>query len=198
MTSRRPLLSAKVVAEFRRRAITDALAELCVEQGYRASTITDIVTRARTSRHTFYEHFDNGEQIFLALLDRGIEELLARTRVACQAAEPPQRVEAGLGAVLAWVAEEPAPAYACFVEATCATPESFRRYLEAITEFATLLRGSVPTEVVRPASTEESLIGGIASILRYLIHDGEAQRAPELLPELTNFLRLPFIATGPR
>jgi AcrR family transcriptional regulator len=193
----RPMISAEFVADHRRRAITDALAELCVEQGYRATTIADVVARARTSRNTLYEYFDNGEQIFLTLLDRAIGELVDRTKLACRDTEPEERVEAGLAAVLAWVAEEPVPAYACFVEATCATPESFRRYLEAITEFATLLRGNVPTEIPRPSSTEESLVGGVASILRFRIVNGEAKGAPELLPELTNFLRLPFLAIGP-
>ncbi len=156
-----------------------------------------MAARAKTSRNTLYVYFDNLEQIFLTLLDRATGELIDRTKLACRDAEPDDQVEAGLAAVLAWVAEEPAPAYACFVEAICATPESLRRYLEAITEFATLLRGNVPTEVPRPSSTEESLIGGVASILRLRIVNGEAKVAPELLPELTNFLRLPFLAIGP-
>ena len=82
----------------------------------------------------------------------------APTRFPVEAAEPEQRVEAGLGAVLTWVAEEPGPAWALFVEASCATSESLRRFR---------------------------------------IINGEAERATELLPELTAFLRLPFIATGP-
>jgi hypothetical protein len=44
-----------------------------------------------------------------------------------------------------------------------------------ITELTTLLRGNVPTEVARPATTEESLIGGVASILRFRIQSGEAK-----------------------
>jgi AcrR family transcriptional regulator len=191
------MLSAKFLADLRRQRITDALAELCAEQGYRSTTVTDVVSRARTSRNTFYEHFEGREQAFQSLLDRSIGELLDCTKLACQRTAPEQRVEAGLGAVLTWVAAEPAAAWVCFVEATCATPESFRRYLEAITEFATMLRGNVPTEVPRPASTEESLVGGVASILRFRIYNGEGERAPELLPELTNFLRLPFVSIGP-
>jgi AcrR family transcriptional regulator len=198
MTPQRPMLPAEFVADFRRRAITDALAELCVEQGYRATTIADVAARAKTGRNTLYELFENREQIFLALLDRAIGELLDRTRLACREAGREQRLEAGLAAVLSWVAEEPGLARAFFVEATCATPEAFRRYLEAITQFAALLHGNVPSEVPRPASTEESLVGGIASILRFRINNGEAKRAPALLPELTGFLRMPFIATEPR
>jgi AcrR family transcriptional regulator len=191
----RPILSADFVADFRRRAITDAMAELCVEQGYRATTMTHVVARAKTSRNTAYQHFSGREEILLALLDQSFSQLIALAEAACQAAEPEERIEAGLSAVLTWVAEEPARAWALFVEASCATSESLRRYLEMITKFTTLLRGNVPKEVPRPATTEESLVGGIASILRFRILNGEAQRAPELLPELAAFLRMPFIAT---
>ncbi len=190
------MLDPEVQAAFRRRSLADALAGLCVEKGYRATTIADVASRARSSRATIYDHFENSEQIFLAILDRAIPELLSRTEAACQAAAPEQAVEAGLSAVLDWIAEEPAAAWACFVESLCATPESLRRYLEAITEFTALLRGNVPTEVPRPATTEESLIGGVAAILRHRIQNGEAERVPELLPALSGFLRAPFLATG--
>lgn len=193
----RPVLSPDLVAGFRRRAITEAMAQLCAEQGYRATTVAHVVARARTSRNTAYQHFGGREEIFLALLDRCVSELVTETEAGCRAAEPEERIEAGLGAVLTWVAEEPALARALFVEASCATPESFRRYFEMIIKFTTLLRGNVPREVPRPATTEESLVGGVVSILRFRILNGEAGRAPELLPELVNFIRLPFCATGP-
>jgi AcrR family transcriptional regulator len=198
MIPERPMISAEFVADFRRRKITDVLAELCVEQGYRATTVADVVTRAQTSRNTVCQYFDSREQIFLALLVRSIGELLDRTKAACQAAEPERRLEAGLGAVLDWVAEVPAAAWVCFVEASCATPESLRRYFMALAEFATLLRGNFPAVISRPVITEESLVGGIASILRFRIYNGEASRAPELLSELTDFLHLPFLATPTR
>lgn len=193
----RPTLSPDFVADIRRCSITEAMAQLCVEQGYRSTTVAHVVRRARTSRNTAYQHFSGREDIFLALLDRSSSELFAAAEAACRAAEPEERIEAGLGAVLNWVAEEPALAWAVFVEASCATPESFRRYFEMIIKFTTLLRGNVPREVPRPVTTEESLVGGVVSILRFRIINGEAERVPELLPELVNFIRLPFCATGP-
>ncbi len=194
----RPMLAPEVQAAFKRRRITDALAELCVEQGYRATTISDIARRARVGRGTIYEHFENREQILLVVLDHATSELLERVEVACVAAGggSEERVEAGLAALLAWVADEPDAACACFVESLCATPEAFRRYLEAIAQFTALLRGALPSEVPRPETTAESLVGGVASILSGLIRAGRAESAPELLPQLTVFLRGPFLAVG--
>lgn len=197
MRPARPMLSPEIVAGFRRRRFGDAMAALCVERGYRATTIADVISRAHTSRNTFYEHFESKDECFLEVLERGVSELFSCADAACRSAEPEQRVEAALAAVLGWVAEEPTLAWVCFVESACATPESLRRYVSAVTDFATLLRGNVPTEVSRPATTEESLVGGVASILRFRIQNGEAQRVPELLPELSAFLRLPFIAIHP-
>lgn len=188
------MLSPEVIAGFKRLRICEAHAELCAEQGHRATTVADIASRAGASRATFYECFENKEECFLAIFERGLSELFARAEGACRVAEPEQRIEAALAAILDWVAQNPLAAWACFVESTCASPESLRRYVAAITDFAGLLRGNVPTEVERPPTTEESLIGGVASILRFRIQNGEAQRAPELLPNLTVFIRAPFMA----
>jgi AcrR family transcriptional regulator len=191
------MLDPEVQAAFKRRRIADAMAELCVEQGYRATTVDHVARHARVGRATIYEHFENREQVFLATLDRGIVELLERTESACQASGSESRIEAGLEAVLTWVAQEPATAWACFVESLCATPEALRRYLDAITRFTTMLHAAAPTEVVRPQTTEESLVGGVASILSGQIRAGQAERVPELLPQISVFLRGPFLSPGP-
>jgi AcrR family transcriptional regulator len=191
------MLDPEVQAAFKRRRIADAMAELCIQQGYRATTVEHVSRHARVSRATIYGHFENREQVFLEVLDRGITELFERTELACKVSAPESRIEAGLKAVLLWVAEEPATAWACFVEALCATPEALRRYLDALARFATMLHAAAPTEVARPKTTEESLIGGVASILSGSIRAGQAGRAPELLPQLTVFLCGPFVASGP-
>ncbi|HJR89226.1 MAG TPA: helix-turn-helix domain-containing protein, partial [Aeromicrobium sp.] len=54
-------------AAFRQRLL-DALEESIAEDGYPGTTVADIVRRARTSRRTFYEHFDSRESCFVALL----------------------------------------------------------------------------------------------------------------------------------
>jgi AcrR family transcriptional regulator len=190
------MLSREIVLAFKRRHIEDALAELCLERGYRATTIADISRRTRVARATIYEHFENKENAFLSLLDRASQDLFDRVEAACASVgeDSEQRLEAGIGALLAWVAEEPPSAWACLVESLCATPESLRHYLKAIERFTTLLAGAVPNEVPRPATTEESLVGGVASLLSGLLRSGDAQRAPELAPQLLIFLRGPFLA----
>ncbi len=193
------MLSREFVLTFKRCRIEEALAELCLERGYRASTIADISRRAHVSRATIYEHFADKEAIFLALFERAGAELRERVESACaEAAQDSEaRMRAGLNALLRWIAAEPASAWALLVESLCATPATMRRYLDGIERFTTLLASAVPSEVPRPATTEESLVGGVALLLSGLLRSGEAQRAPELAPQLLTFLRGPFLAAWP-
>ncbi|ADT97741.1 MULTISPECIES: TetR/AcrR family transcriptional regulator [Mycolicibacterium] len=57
----------RAVNDFRQRLL-DALESSIAEDGYAKTTVADIVRRARTSRRTFYEHFDSREACFVALL----------------------------------------------------------------------------------------------------------------------------------
>lgn len=192
----RPQISREIVLAYRRHRLEGALAELCVEQGFRATTIAHVSRRACVSRGTVYEHFANKEALFIGLFERAIAELLEQVEAACgtAAADSEQRLEAGLSALLRWVAAEPASAWAVFVEAFRATPASMRLYLGTIEDFTVLLARAVPNEIPRSATTEESLVGGVASLLSGLIRGGQAERAPELAPQLLTFLRGPFLA----
>jgi AcrR family transcriptional regulator len=51
-----------------RQRLLDALEVSICEDGYARTTVADIVRRAKTSRRTFYEHFDSREVCLVALL----------------------------------------------------------------------------------------------------------------------------------
>ena len=48
-----------------RKALSDAFVSLLLEKGYACTSIQDIVERADVGRSTFYEHFENKEQLML-------------------------------------------------------------------------------------------------------------------------------------
>src|SRR5208282_3356104 len=54
-------------------ALLDAAMELFAEQGYGATSIPDICTRAGLTKGAFYSNFANKHALFLALLDRSWE-----------------------------------------------------------------------------------------------------------------------------
>src|ERR671932_1794815 len=74
-----------VLASQRERMI-DAVAATVARKGYVATTVGDVVARAGVSRKTFYEHFQDKEDCFLAAFDTGVDLVLG----AIHAAQPEQ------------------------------------------------------------------------------------------------------------
>jgi AcrR family transcriptional regulator len=187
-------LPREFVALHKRRRITDAIAELTAEQGYEATKIGDIVRRAGVARKTLYDNFEGKEEAFLAAFDAAAEDVLGRIEEVCAEAESDWegRVEAGLGALLAYVAEEPAQARMCMVEAMSATPAATRRYEDAVQAFVELTGRNVPHSDQLPETMEETLVGGVAWIVHQKIRRHEAEKAMDLLPELAEFMLAPY------
>lgn len=76
--------------DFRQRLL-DALEESIAEDGYPKTTVADIVRRARTSRRTFYEHFDSREACFVALLSDANTDQIRQISEAVDPSAPWQK-----------------------------------------------------------------------------------------------------------
>jgi AcrR family transcriptional regulator len=172
----------------------EAIAELTAERGYGGTKIADVVRAAGVARKTLYDNFDGKEDLFLAATSSAVAEARQSVEDACAQADGVRqnRVEAGLGAFLGFVAEQPAAARMCMVEALSATPASAARYDAALRDFVELLKRSTPPETGLPETIEETLVGGVAWIVNQQIRRGAAANAEALLPELTEFVLSPY------
>jgi AcrR family transcriptional regulator len=190
----RPVLPREFVAVRKRRRIMDAMAELSAEQGYEATKIADIVRRAGVARKTLYDNFDGKEEVFLAAFDSAVVEVLTQVEEACAGAAPQwaDRLAAGLRAFLTYVAENPAAARMCLIEAMSATPTASARYDDAMEKFVELLRRNAPAETGLPETIEETLVGGVAWVLHQQIRRSGAEHALDLMPELLDFILSPY------
>jgi AcrR family transcriptional regulator len=74
-------------SNFRQRLL-DALAVSISEDGYARTTVADIVRRARTSRRTFYEHFESREACLVALLTDANAEQVRQISAAVDSSVP--------------------------------------------------------------------------------------------------------------
>jgi AcrR family transcriptional regulator len=189
-------LPREFVAQHKRRRITDAIVELTAEHGYESTKIGDIVRRAGVARKTLYDNFNGKEDVFLAAFDAAAGEALKRVETACAeaGADWERRIEAGLAAFLDFVAEDPARARMCMIEAMSATPASSRRYEATVQRFVALARDNAPSHGRLSETTEDTVIGGVAWIVHQKIRRGEAEKAPQLLAELSGFALAPFRA----
>jgi AcrR family transcriptional regulator len=193
----RQRLSREFIARHQRARIVNALAEETMERGYRAVTVADIVRRAGIARNTFYDNFASKEDCFLATQDYAVEEALARIVEAASEVEGwEDRLAAGLGAFLGYIASEPALARTSIVEALSAGEAAQERYEQSLQAFIPLLRlgrESSPEGGDLPATLEETIAGGIFWVIYQRIVLGETEEIESLLPDLVDFALTPYI-----
>jgi AcrR family transcriptional regulator len=193
-------LSREFIAQHQRARIVQALALEVSEKGYRAVTVADIVKRAGIARNTFYENFGSKEDCFLAAQKFAMSAALGRVvEAAGEIDDWPYRVQAGLAAFLQFVAEEPALARTCMVDALAAAPTSVRYYEESLQAFVSLFRlgrDVSPHGQELPETLEEALIGGVFWILYQRLLVAQPETIEDLLPELVEFALTPYLGAG--
>ncbi len=164
---------------FRQRLLA-ALADALAEDGYRTTTVADIVRRARTSRRTFYEHFSGKEACYLALLAAANDHTIRRISAAVDPAAPWETQIRQ--AVAAWIAS---------AESTPAVTVSWIRDLpslgaaarelqrEAMDAFVVMIQRLCDTDElraagVRPVTRPQAIIllGGLRELLAATVEDG--------------------------
>ncbi|HZK16182.1 MAG TPA: TetR/AcrR family transcriptional regulator [Solirubrobacterales bacterium] len=196
--SARPALPREFIARHKQRRIMDAVAELTAEQGYEATKISDIVKRAGVARKTLYDNFEGKEEVFLAAFDAARDDVMRRVEEAGAGADGDwqARIEDGLAAFLGYVAENPSLARMSMIESLSATAETTRRYEDALEAFVALTRGALPSDERLPETIAETVVGGVAWIVYQQIRRGDAEHAADLLPELTEFMMAPYLASA--
>jgi len=177
-----------------------AAVELIAERGYRAVSVADIVKRAAIARAKFYANFSSKEDCFFVAYDRAVAEALSLVGAACRRGEEPfpQRIRAGLAALLTYLAADPARARACVVEASSVGPAGEERRDRTIGEFADLVRAGrgQAGEPGPPEDLEESVLGGLYWLVYHAILNGEPKNLDDLLPGLTEFALISFVGPG--
>jgi len=191
-------VSRAASAQDQRRRILEATADLIAEQGYAETTIEQIVRQARVGYATFYKHYADKEEAFLALLDAAIERTVYEVEEAYDREDGPwpDKVGAGLGALLKAVSEHLNVARAFLLEAATAGPEAAARHEAALKRFAPLLRPGRelnPRADKLPETLEDTLVGGVVWVINQRLIAGEADGLRALLPEALEFLLRPYV-----
>ena len=166
-------------AAFKRRLL-DALAASIAEDGYRATTVADIVRRARTSRRTFYEHFADKEACFVALLSDKNGDLL---REVSEAVDPKAPWELQIRqAVTAWIAAadtEPALVLSWIRDLPSLGQRARTHQREMLERFVTLVQALSDTAEIKAAGMEQIprpvaiiMLGGLRELIAWTVEDG--------------------------
>jgi AcrR family transcriptional regulator len=189
--------SREQVAHHQRERLIAGLAEAVAEKGYPAVRLSDIVRHAKVSRRVFYANFESKEQCFLAAFEVVVDHLRELIGEAVEGAGGwPGQAVAATRAVLGFLAEEPDLARLCLVESRAAGPAVAARFNETVAGIAPLLargRAERPEGERLPASTEDSTIGALVSLVSRKVAAGEAARLGDLLPDCAELVLLPYL-----
>lgn len=174
-----PATSTDFANSFRERLL-DALAAAIAADGYRHTTVAEIVRRARTSRRTFYQHFADKEACFVALLNNANTDMIDQISAAVDPCAPWRTQVAQ--AVHAWIATaQAAPALTLSWIRDVPALGSGARELQRdmMDRFVTMLQKLADTEEARAAGISPvprplaiMLLGGLRELMASTAEDG--------------------------
>lgn len=188
-------LSEAQVAESQRERILGAVVELAGTQGYHATSVTDVISRAGVTRKAFYKLFKDKEGCFIAAYERELARLLTLTLEAFETQDEwADRVRAALSALLHALAREPTVARLCFIEVMAAGPAAIAARNEAMRGFTIIFdTGRLEDDRDRPPALALNMVGGMSEIVHREIAAGKAEELAEVLPDLMYTAVLPIL-----
>ncbi len=177
-------LDPSLVAASQRTRLLEAVGRAVAEKGYGAATIDDIVRGAGVSKKTFYEHFQDKLECFLAAYEAASDELYEHVRAA-QDAVPGggrapsagdnawlERTHAGIHAYLRWLAAEPALARVFLIEIAAAGPEALARRERLRDRYAERMRELQDPSIGVPDEIFHAVVAGADDLVVRRLRDG--------------------------
>ena len=186
------------VLEIQRSRLLVAAVGAVDELGYEGASVAQITQRARVSRRTFYELFDNREQCLMAVLERVIGELETELVDADLAGLGwRERMRSGLWTILCFFDRDPALGRLCVVQAQRGDLRMLTRRQEILDDLAGAIdagrRENSRGEKVG-VLTAHALVGGIAAVLYSHLLDSSSPQGSlrGLFGELIAMIVLPY------
>lgn len=184
----------------RRGALLEAMIEVAGTKGYGAVSVADVIAAAGSSRTTFYKHFKDRHDCFVAAYDVAAERVVSTVEAACDAdRQRPwiERAQGGLAAAVELLAAEPELARTVVVEAAAGGAATRQKQMDALRKVARALDRD--RDIGRddlPATTALMAVSAVNGLLFEEIRSDRAARLAERFPDLLFALLVPFL--GPQ
>lgn len=173
------------------------MTEVCAERGASNATVARVVARSGVSRRTFYEHFTDREDCFLAAFDQAIERIAAAVSEAYQKPSKwSEQIRAGLAALLEYLDVDRRVARFAIVETLGAGPKALERHASVLAPVVAAIdegRGEGKAGNDPPPLTAEGLAGGAFSLIHSRLLREEGGSPVELLNPLMSMIVLPYL-----
>jgi AcrR family transcriptional regulator len=190
-------LPSDLIRAIQRERLIAATLKATAELGYRRTNVQDVIDRAGVSRPTFYEHFANKEDCFLAAFDTSSQRLRRQIEGAAgDGLSWREQIRFGMRALLDFALAEPDTLRSVVVEARAASAEAVLRRVEMLDHFSTCLdaraRALLPADLRFTEVTAAGVVGGIESLLYARLCKSELDQLENLYPSLVYFAVLPY------
>ncbi len=185
------------VSEIQRARMLSAAIEAIKQHGYAGLTVAQVISRAKVSRKTFYDLFDDRQDCFLAVFEATLSQLRARVLPAySEAGSWREGVRAGLAALLDFIEEDPDLARLCIVDALGGGPAVLAeraRVLVALRQVVDAGRDEPEAKAQPPEVTAEGVIGGVLTVLHTRLFERSQQPYMKLHGALMSMIVLPYL-----
>jgi AcrR family transcriptional regulator len=185
------------VTHNQRERIFDAIANLTATRGYPALSLDEVAAEAAVSLQTFYAHFADKEDAFIATYETGHARAMAVVnRTLARQTSWIGAVRAGVAALLELLACEPSYAHLACVDVMVAYPHMAQRAHEANDFYAGLLdlRATRDAPSLLPSPVVgEAIVGGVFELLHDYVLRGRSRRLLELTDHIVYIALAPFM-----
>ncbi len=178
MTTAEGTRAPRLPREQRRQQVLAAALDVFSTAGYHAASMDEIAEHAGVSKPVLYQHFPSKLDLYLEILDAGIEELMAAARAALSGTtDNATRVRAMVNAYFAFV-EDPRGAFRLVFESDLSNEPAVRQRVDA----ADLALASISAAVIAEdtgLSDDEALLvssgmlGTVQVAARRWLRDGD-------------------------
>jgi AcrR family transcriptional regulator len=159
-----------------RERLLAAMVKLVAEGGSGNATVTRVVADAGVTRSTFYAHFVDGEDCFLAALNATQQTLLAEVEHAVNEQAPERAAGAAVGALLGFADSHPAQARFSIDAALAGGPRLLAARDWAIAKIDRIVMDAyqqVPASTAIPDVSTAMLLGAVGRLLASRLRRGE-------------------------
>lgn len=165
--------------DFRQRLL-DAMHAVIAEHGYPNTTVADVVSRARTSRRTFYEHFVDREACYVELMIQHNAQIIEHIQMTVDADAPwGEQIHQAVDAWIACGEDSPKLALSWIRDAPGLGVSARRLQLKFTEAFVEMLLGLVNTDQLHaagigPISRQRAviLLGGLREVTAVTVEKG--------------------------
>jgi AcrR family transcriptional regulator len=183
----------------RRDLILAAMIRVVGAKGYRDTSVADVIEEAGTSRTTFYKHFEDKHDCFLAAYDDLVERVFGAVVANCDGEQPwLDRMRIGLATIVELFAVDPQLARTAVVEVAAAGADARQRHWNAVARFTEYLEAGRELADGRELPENIALMsaGAVSGLIFDEVLAGRAEQLPAMLPDLLFAMLVPYI--GPR